>query len=278
MYFVFFLVTAAGAYAVLATAQAPTVDVQGQTLNQGDTIRVGGQQYTVTELSAQTQTDHGTTTTTFSGTVKFTNESFRHTTKLKNGSNVSFRNGTYRVLIPNGSNVSQFTVRQQFNVSQRLRQDPRVENQTLQGDNGTTYVRFKNGTTQPLDEYLPEPNTANFSVGDTFPFKGNRTNVTEVTPEAVTLTFTAPKTQTAELTEGGNVTLGGQEYFAHFEGSQQNPRVVLAPTDAQYANYNNQLQQQEYFHERENGLWGVIILSALTAIIITALAYMPVKG
>lgn len=277
MYFVFFLVTAAGAYAVLATAEAPTVDVQGQTLSQNDTFRVNGEQFTVSELKATTTEEHGNKVTKFQGTLEFTNESFKHTTKLKNGSNVSFRNGTYRVLIPNGSNVSRFTVRQQFNVSQRLRQDPRVENQTLQG-NGTTYVRFKNGTTQPLDEYLPEPNTANFSVGDTFPFKGNRTNVTEVTPEAVTLVFTAPKQQSAELTEGGNVTLAGEEYFAHFEGTKQNPRVVLAPTKAQYANYNNQLQQQSYFHERMNGLWGVIILSALAAIIVTALAYMPVKG
>lgn len=267
MYFVFFLVVAAGAYTVMAVADAPTVHVEGgETYSQNDTFTKGGQEYRVSQVSPD------------GGELTYTNESFQHTREVENGSDISFRGGTYQAIVPNESNASEFTLRQTFNVSERLRQDPNVENQTLEREDGTTYVRYTNGTTQPLGEYLPEPDEQRLSVGDTFQYQGNRTNVSAISSGTVELTWTAPNEQTAELTEGGNVTLGDQQYFAHFEGSGDDARVVLAPTDAKYGEYNNQLQQQAYFQERMNGLWGVIVLSALAAIAIAALAYMPVKG
>lgn len=277
VYFVFFLVLGASAYSVISVAQEPTVNVEGDTYSQGDTVTVDGQEYNVSKLTTEEETDHGETTISYTGELTYTNESFQHTAELENGSNVSYQDGTYQVQVPNGSNVSEFTLRQQFNVSQRLQEDPNVENQTLSSD-GTTYVRYRNGTTQPLEEYLPEPQSEQFSTGDTLQYQNNSTTVDSIEGSTVTLTWTAPSEQTIELSEGDNVTLGDQQHFAHFEGQGDNTRVVLAPTDSAYESYSAQQQNIEYFHERINGLWGVVILSALAAIVVVSLAYMPVRG
>lgn len=343
IYFVFFLVLGAGAYSVIAFADAPTIDVPGQTYGNNDTFRAGGQEYTVTGVSQD------------GGSLAYTNQSFRYTAALANnstvpaadvvwsgqrarhsqtfedgssiqyngsehtvqvnGSNVTFQgeggnqsfadgdtlqyrgNNTtvasvepdtsvtlawgepYRVTIANESNVSSFTFVQEFNVTNRLRNDPAVYNQTTTV-NGTEHVTYReNNTNRPLSEYLPEPERKEVAEGDDLQYQNNGTTVANVSRSEVTLEWVQPKNQTVELSEGGNVTLADDtQYFAHFHSEGGEPRVTLAKTQQSYSVYSEELGRQAYFQERMNGLWGVIILSAIAAILVAALALMPVKG
>jgi len=74
------------------------------------------------------------------------------------------------------------------------------------------------------------------------------------------------------------ILLAGTQYFANFHGPGDNVRVTLAPTESQYDTYVREVEQKEYFHERMNGLWGVVILSGLAGAAIVSLTLMPVKG
>lgn len=362
IYLVFFVVMGASAYSVIATAQQPAIDVEGEALAQGDSITVDGTEYTVTSLGEQEAGGGGGHGgggggTTLVGTLSTTNDSAVFSATLSNGTALSPTNSTwqgkqgeytatlddgdtvtfngsqqtvnvstgnfslvnqagnttasfsvgdtfryqrnvttvtgiengssatltwgdnYEVVVPNASDPDEFRAVQRFNVSQRLRNDPDVENQTYQGDDGR-FVRYRNGTTQPLDEYLPEPAERTFAEGDTLTYRAaedlsapaNETTVANVTSEEVRLEWTGSRTETTELTEGANVTLGGQQYVVHFRDANT---VLLSPD---VAGYQDQVQTQEYYHERMNGLWGVSILSGFGALLVVGLAYLPTRG
>lgn len=234
-YFLFFLVLGASAYSVLALAEKPPVDIEGETYSKGDSFTVDGRQYTVTELKAeQSGGGGGGGETTYSGTLSWTNESAVQTATLKNGSSVTYQGGNYTVAIPNQTNVSQFT---------------------LQPSNNTT----------------GEPRQ--FSTGDQFEYATENTTATvaNITASQVTLEWTGPKNNTVELSEG-NITLNGQPYVAHFVSGKE----VLISSNV--GAYQDALARQAYFGEREAGLWGVVILSGIAAIILLALAYLPRRG
>lgn len=84
--------------------------------------------------------------------------------------------------------------------------------------------------------------------------------------------------RTVSFGEGDNVTLSGTTYLVHFRGEGDDVRVTLAPAETAYADYQRQLARQDYFHERMNGLWGVVILSVVTAMLLVGLAMLPRKG
>jgi len=92
-----------------------------------------------------------------------------------------------------------------------------------------------------------------------------------VTSTGVVVEWTAPRTNAVEVAEGENVTLNGQQFVVHFEGDS----VVLS---TQVEKYQRDLARQDYFHERQNGLWGVTLLSGIAAVFIVGLAYLPVRG
>jgi sorbitol-specific phosphotransferase system component IIA len=185
----------------------------------------------------------------------------------------------YEIVIENASNPSQFRAVQSFNVSQRLREDPDVENRTFEGDDGR-FVRYRNGTTQPLEEYLPDPDETTFSEGGTLTYRvaddlsvpANETTVANVSSDRVLLEWTGPRTTTQELTEGSNVTLAGQQRVVHFTDSST---VILSP---EVGAYQDEIAEQDYYQERTNGLWGISILSGLAGIFVIGLAYLPTRG
>lgn len=283
VYFVFFVVMAASAYAVIAVAEQPAVDIQGETYAANESLTIDGTTYTVSKATLESSSGGGGHGGgggggSYSGTIKWTNSSFRYTATLANNSTVSYRDGTYRVLIPNKSDPSSFTLRQEFNVSQRLRNDSAVENQTYTAEDGSKFVRYKNGSTQPLKEYLPAPNSRQVSEGDTLDYQGNTTTVATVTAEEATLAWTSEKQQSVTFGEGENISLSGTQYLAHFEGHGDNVRVILARTSQAYDAYSADLARRDYFQERMSGLWGVVLLSSLVAILIASLAFLPKKG
>ncbi|EMA21631.1 hypothetical protein [Haloarcula argentinensis] len=89
-----------------------------------------------------------------------------------------------------------------------------------------------------------------------------------------TLEWFAPRENTIELSEGGNITLNEQRFFTHFPDHHT---VQIVPIQ-QYDQYQETLDQQDYFHERKNGIWGVSILSGIAAVLMLGMAYMPVRG
>ena len=357
IYFVFFLVMGASAYSVIALAEEPAVDLEGESYQEGDTFAVDGREYVVANLTTQSSGDGGGHGGGGGGEervgrLEWTNESAQHTATLANnstypparasfsgqrayytatlaeGDTVTYNgseatvsipdvespsnfslvadgnetatvevNGTfsyrgnettvvgitasevrlvwgddYRVLIPNESDPSSFRMVQQFNVSQRLAADPAVENQTVTRDDGRRYVVYReNGSTRLLAEYLPEPAVGELEEGNTMTFAGNETTIANVTAEEVVLEWTAPEVEAIDLTEGANVTLDGQQYVVHFRGDS----VQISP---QVQKYQQDLRRQDYFHERQNGLWGVTLLSGIAAMFVIGLAYLPVRG
>lgn len=185
----------------------------------------------------------------------------------------------FRVVIPNASggngsaaNVSSFTLRQEFDTAARLQSDPAVADTTLTAANGTEYVQYRNGTTQRLNAYLPTPTTRNVSVGDRFPYQNNSSRVDAINTSGVTLAWRGSLTRSQELAPGENVTLGGTTYVALFP---QNDTVTLSQN---VSGYQAEQEALDHFHERILGLWGVVIISLFAAILVLALAYLPVRG
>ncbi|NEU58584.1 hypothetical protein [Halorussus sp. MSC15.2] len=263
VYAVLFLVIAAGSYSLIGVAQEPGIDVQGETYAQNDTLTVNGYEYTVASVGDG------------EGTLTRVNQSARYTATWENNSTVQLDNSTYLVSIPNTSDPSQVTLRQQFNLS---------DNTTTVEQNGTEYVVVDDGQNKslvPVDEYkrqqFGEPDTRQYSESQTFQFEGNQTTVTNVTADAATLAWNAPRTLETSLSDGGTVDLGpennNQTFVAHFPEGQEGVVQLSQNVEA----YQSQVDDIDHFNERIAGLWGVTILSGLTVVLLFGLAFLPNK-
>lgn len=273
IYCAFFVVMAVGAYSVIALADQPAVDVDGPTYENNTNFSVGGQEYHVTGLGSGGGGGGEAGGSAASGSLVWTNQSAQFQTELSNNSTVEFRNGQYRVFIANESNVNEFTLTEEFNVSQMLQNDSAVYNETVTIEGERRVVYRENGSTQPLPDYLPAPEEESYSEGDRVQYQGNGTTVDNVTSERALLVWTGSKTNEESLEEGMNITLAdGNQYVVHFT----NPQEVQLSSDV--AGYQNELRAQGTFGERKNGLWMVIYISSLAAILIISLAYLPVRG
>ncbi|UPV75743.1 hypothetical protein M0R89_06700 [Halorussus limi] len=269
VYAVLFLVIAAGSYSLIGVAKEPGIELQGETYAENDTLTVDGYQYTVASVGDG------------EGTLERVNESARYTATWANNTTTQVDNTTYRVLIPNQTDPGQFTLREQFNLS---------ENTSTVTQGGTEYVVVNesggNRSLVPVDQYkrqqFGQPDTRQYSEGQTFQLGGNRTTVSNITADQATLTWTAPRTESTSLEEGGNVTLGpadgGQQFVAHFTNEtvdgEQTTVVQLSPNPGEY---QSQVSEIDHFNERMAGLWGVTILSSLTVVLLFGLAFLPNK-
>ena len=263
VYGVLFLVIAAGAYSLIGVAQEPGIDLQGETYTENDTLTVGGLEYTVASIGDG------------EGTLERVNESARYTATWANNSTTQLDNTTYRVLIPNETDPGQFTIREEFNLS---------ENVSTVTQDGAEYVVVNqsdgNRSLVPVSEYkrqqFGEPETRQFSEGQTLQLAGNETTVSNVTAGQAVLTWTAPQTVSTSLAQGTNVTLGsdngGQQFVAYFP--EQNGTVQLSPNPAEY---QSQVGAVDTFNERMAGLWGIFILSIITFVLLVGLAFLPNK-
>ncbi|MFB6073920.1 MAG: hypothetical protein ABEJ89_02785 [Haloarculaceae archaeon] len=269
IYFAFFLVVGAGAYAFIGVAEQtsePHYSLSGPVVGNDSTTAIAGTSHHVRIQSADGSVN---------ATVTWTNESAVFTAGLDNGSTTTYQNDSYTVLIANQTDVSTFTLRAQQNASQILAGDPAVRDTPATVD-GVDHVVYTNGTIgPPVSEYLPAPETVQFSVGDEYPYQGNTTTVSAVTPSSATLRWVHPAHESVVMTEGSNVSLGnGEQYFGHFPDTSS---VQIVPSN-EYHQYNETTQLREHFNERKAGLWGIVILSAIAAIILLAAAYLPVRG
>ncbi|WP_227353188.1 hypothetical protein [Haladaptatus salinisoli] len=263
VYVAVFLVIAAGAYSLIGVAQEPTVSVENpdKTLSkQGQKFSVDGRQYNVTSLSDG------------SAEVAWTNQSATHSAALQNNSTVERGNTTFRLLIPNQSNPNKATLREVQNLTNNT--------QTVQQNNQTYVVVNGSGGNKslvPVDQYKRQqfgaPETRTLREGNNFQYQNNSTTIANISKESVTLQWTAPKTTTTSLSDGGRAQLGpnNKTFVAHSEGG----KVLLSQN---VKAYSEQQAEIRHFHERIAGLWGVSILSFIAAMLLAMLAYMPFKG
>ena len=280
IYAAFFIIVAAGSYAVIGVAQEPAVDVRNpdHSVAAGEQLSFDGRTYTVGQIQSGTNEGNSLRSTQ----LNWVNQSALFTATLQNNSTVSPQavqwegqrgaelNESYRVLVENASDPSTFTFHQEFNVSARLAADPAVEDQTITRADGDRYVVYReNGTTRPLSEYLPAPETRQFSEGGQLAYQNNSTTIANVSTESVQLEWTGQRNNSLSLEEGGRTTLGGTEYVAHFPDNS-----TLALTSDVEA-YDAETEAVATYHERMNGFWGIIIISALAAMLLLAVAYLP---
>ncbi|MFT4950089.1 MAG: hypothetical protein ACI9CA_002233 [Natronomonas sp.] len=188
----------------------------------------------------------------------------------------TYRGTEYTVSLDN--ETGQVTLTAVQNVSALIAADPAVEDTRLL-QNGTAYVRYvENGSLRALSTYLPDPEQVRFGVGDDYRYLTDAGNVTatvsSVTADTATLSWTTSVTNRVLLEEGANVTLNGQQHFVHFPSED---RVQVLPVEGYYGSYQSQLTELDYFEERRNGVWGVVILTFLAGLVLLGTAYMPVK-
>jgi hypothetical protein len=262
VYFVLFMVIGAGGYAFMQVGMsAPEVDLDGPTYTEGETLTVNGVEFTVTAAEPE------------SGEVTFFNEEAVETATLENGSTTQYDGGPYTVRTVNESD--EFRLTEEQNVSAIVANDSDATG-VVTDDNDQQFVRFWNGSLTPLSEYLPPAETATFAVGDEFAYAEENVTATvdTVTTSEATLVWDNPGNESIGFDEGENVTLAGQTYMGHIPA---NGSVEILPAEEYYGQYQAELSDIDYYQERQNGVWGIIIVSFLAAIVLVSAAYLPNK-
>ncbi|MFB6303043.1 MAG: hypothetical protein ABEH78_09310 [Haloferacaceae archaeon] len=275
IYAVVFVLIGTASYTLIATAERPHVHFEDpeHELAQGDTFQVDGRTYTVSSISAEKSGGgggHGGGVT-YSGELQWTNESAHHSLTWEDGSTVTVDGTEYVVRPATGTDPSSFELERTQNRTRILQNDPNADNE-LVTRNGTEYVVItENNATRlvPASEYFPKPESIQYREGDQFQYRGNATTVERVTNTSVLLSWTAPRTNTVELTNEANVTLAGQQYFVYFPDDS----TVVLETD--YSAYRKDVAEIDEFSKHRNGLWGVTAISGGVAILLVGMAYLP---
>lgn len=270
VYVALFLVVAAGAYGLIATAEPPQVTMDAadadHQLSENESFEVNGTTYDVTELSGG------------SGTIQQVNESAVHTVSWSDGDTVQLAEGEEFTVIIGGSedggNESDNESPSSFTLRGSLE-----DYETVERDDGQYVVIEEENTTElvPVDEFDELPRQT-FEVGDTVEFYESEREemvqgtVTDISSDSVTAEYEAESVEEFSLEHEGTVTLNDQEFAVYFPSDDE------AYLSSDVESFQSQQQAVSDFHERVRGLWWVVSLSLLTAVLVGALAYLPVRG
>jgi len=250
---------------------------QEATLVNGSTVTFNESEHTllVDDGGFTLQRDDGTETFGVGETFAY-RDNRTTVTAAGNGSVTIAWGNPYNVTTQTASNDS-MDFRESFNVSAVLTGDPAVQNESFTVE-GERFVRYRNGSTQSLSAYLPEPEVETFSEGDSFTYNTaeegveyDEVTVENVTAERVLISWRAPVPHNVSADHGANATLGPDEqrFVAYFPDND----TLELTSDVE--GYQEQLARQSAFHDRINGLWGVSILSGLAAVFLIGAAYLP---
>lgn len=275
MYIAFFVVLAAGSYAFVATAEGPsiTIDDPEYELENGSQVDTGERTYTVTSVgtSGGGGGGHGGGGGggTREATLSWTNESAVFAATLEANTTVTVDDQDYHLFIQNGSNPTEAT----------LRTVPgNGSDANLTYDGRWFVVREDDDGTRTLTPYLQDDTFSNTTIseGDQISYQGNQTTVANVSNGTVLLEWEGERSESITVTDGepfilNSSTTEGTEYVAHFTSDES----LVMTSDVE--GYQNQVAAQQRFHERTNGVWGIVILSSFAAILLTGLAYLPRK-
>ena len=258
IYIAFFLVMAVSAYSVMAVAEEPGIDLDGEALSDGDTLEIDGTTYTFSVEDGE-------------GSIAF-NETVEQSEAFANNSAIEYRDGVYNVSIESAEEPEQFDLVEEFDVESILEGDENVENETVTREDGNEYVVYQNGTTQLLDEYLPDPDRETFGVGDTLEHDNVTKTVDAISSDEVTVVWEEDVESTLDIDEGKVVTLGDTEYVLTYLDDD----TVLVSTDLD--GYDEAQANIDYFDERLSGLLYVIIFSLGSGALLAAMAFLPHRG
>ena len=264
-----FLAVAGVAGALTATADSPEIALENPEIDvsQNESIEVGGESYVVADIS-ESENDQGQVV--ISGTLErdFTTETSE---TWANGSTVSVDDRDWRVEIA-GENATEFTLVEVLDRQAILGADDAAENETVTLDDGEyVAVTDENGerTLVPVDEYFPAPEARSHEVGEELQYDGQTVTVDEVTAGGAALVWETTETETVEVAQQSTVTLGGTDYVAHFPDAS----TLRMSTDIEA--YESQVTDIERFDQYNSGLSRVLVLSVLSSIMLTGLAFIP---
>ena len=256
LYAAFFIILAAGSYAMIGVAEEPAiaVDNPAHTLVTGEEVTVNGRTYSVRVSGGEAE-------------LTWTDEDAVQTETWDAGSTVTI----------DGTDFAVSTDADATPPTVRLTEERSLgENVSTVDRDGLTYVIVEQDDQQvlvPRDEYLTEqfgpPARIDYDQGAEFTYNNQTVTLATVTNSSATIEWQAAVDTTITAGEGDNVTLNGQTFVAHFPDD----RTLELSSD--FAAYQNELAAQDTFEERVNGLWGVSLLSALAAITLLGLSYMP---
>lgn len=278
VYIAFFLVLAAGSYAFIATAQGPSISIDDpdHELENGSELTLGERTYTVTSIEASESGGGGHGGggggETLEATVAWNNDSAVFSETWESNSSVTLGDTEYRLFIENASDPSEITLR-------TVPGNDSGATLTYDGEAERWYVvREADDGARELTPYMRDDEFTNetLSEGDEIDYQGNQTTIANVSQEGVLLEWSGERTEEITFANGEEFVLNssqteGTEYVAHFPSEDR----VLLSSDIE--GYHDQVEEQEHFHERINGVWGVVIISSIATILLTGLAYLPRK-
>jgi len=273
-YVLLFLVLGAGSYGLIATAEQPEIsfDDPDHRLSAGDGFAVGDREYTLASLSVEEEGDgHGGTSVTYAARLTWTNDSARYSETWAEGDTATVDGFEGEVRVPNESDPSEFSLVEPVNRTAILRDDPNADNETVTRNGEPFVVVTEDNETRLVaaEEYFPAPERRTIEEGAQVDYAGNRTTVGNVTADGVPVSWTAPRTNELSLPHEANVTLAGEQFFVYYVSDSE---LVL---ESDYSVYDRQTDQMAQQDRLTSGLWGISILSGLTAVVLVGMAFLP---
>lgn len=332
LYVVLFVVVAAGAYGVIATAESPEVTIDeanaDYTLEAGEEFEVDGQTLNVSQLSAH------------SGTVEYVNESAVLEVQWEGQGDDDWNSGDsvmlgdseddeYTVMIiqpggaedngeddggneneggdgnetAGGGNESEGDDGNET-AGDGNESEGESGNESAEGDDGAEPQAFMLIEAFDEEEYetveregqpyivvsendseelvhvteFDEIDTQVYETGDSIEFYDEENeemtegNVTDISADMVTVEYIGTEVDEYDLVDTETVILNDQEFGVYFPSDEQ----VYLTSDLEA--FQAQQASVEDHGDRIRGLWWVVSLAVLTAIVIAGLAFMPVRG
>jgi len=272
VYVAFFVLIAAASYTLVATAEEPTITLEDADyeLSEGESLTVGDQEYSITEIEETEDEEDGTMT--FAGSVEWIEEDVEMTELWANGDTVEVDDTDWEVQIDDDEEPTSFSLEEILDRQAILEADPNAGNETIEQDDEEFVVVGANGDEElvPVEEYFDDPATISYSEGETLTYNDRTVTVTDVTPEEVTLSWNEDETNSEDLEQGGMIELAdGNEYLTFFPGSD----TVMLTEDT--TGYDQQLEAQQQFADRVTGLNYTIVTSLLFVVSLITFAFLP---
>lgn len=274
VYVALFLLVGVAAGALIATAETPelTFDDPDFELSEGDTFEVDGQEYTVADITQTEQEldDADAVEIERSGQIEW-EEVTEQSETWANDSVVELDDREWRVHIE-GEEPTEFTLIEVLDRQAILENDPDAANETEEID-GEEYVVVTDEDGErrlvPVDDYFPAPEERSYAEGEELTYDERTVLVDSVTASEVVLAWEGPETLTLDVSQESQITIGDTEFIAYF------PDATTLVLSTDFAAYESQLAQVERLEQNTDGLWRVLIVSVLSAVLVMAAAFVP---
>lgn len=318
LYVVLFVVIAAGAYGVIATAESPELTIDEAdadfTLSEGDELEVDGQVFNVSQLADG------------QGTVEQVDEDATLDVEWEDGERVPIEEDVEYILEINQPDAADEEEADEENGDDEEAEDDENGDEAEDGENGDEAEAEddENGDEAEADDADEEDGPESFTLREDYDEDEYETveredgiyvvvtdndsdelvhidDFDEIDSQVYEVgdSIEFYDTDSEENVEGEVTSIGTELVVVEYTGVQvtefdlenantvtlnnQEFGVYFPSDDEVYLTsnlelFNAQLDDIEEFSERVHGLWWVVSLSALTGFLIGGLAFMPVRG